>query len=314
MRMKKRIFLLILPVAFCLLVSIKPSPSYAGTDLFSEESEPADKLKLHYTLDVKSPKEHLFEVRIRVSGIRGSNVDFAIPAWSPGRYVIFDFTKNVQEFTASDLSGGLLHWYKLDKQTWRVDCRGVETLDVVYKVFANDLSGTFSQLDETHANYNGASIFMYVVDHKQDRIDLTVDKPAAWRLINGAADDVDEAEFHFDNYDMLIDTPTEMGDFQFDTFQVDGRTYRVALHSYSQSVDRDRLVDNLKRIVEAETRLFGTPDFKHYTFILHLVPYGSATDGMEHLNSTQVIENGFDELLETISHEFFHVWNVKRIR
>jgi predicted metalloprotease with PDZ domain len=278
------------------------------------ESEPKYHLKLHYSLTMNLPKEHLFEVRIIASGNRDSTLDFAMPAWSPGRYVIYNFTRNVQEFSASEAGGKPLKWTKIDKQTWRVECRAVETIEVRYRVFANDLSGTFSQLNETHANINGASVFMYVVGHKQDSIDLSIKGPDGWQIINGAAAGIEQSGFHFDNYDLLVDTPTEIGDFELDTFNFDGRTYRVVLHSLVTFNEKERLITSLKQIVETQTRIFGRPEFDHYTFIFHLVPPSYPTDGMEHLNSTQIIEAGVDELIATASHEFFHIWNVKRLR
>jgi predicted metalloprotease with PDZ domain len=311
-----RLLLYLSTLLLCCSLWLPVVPGSLSADSTRTDNESKYRLKLGYSLFMKLPSEHIFEVHIKVSGNRDNTLDFAMPAWSPGRYVIYNFTRNIQEFIARGADSNLLSWSKLDKQTWRVECRNVETFEISYKVFANDLSGTFSQLNETHANYNGASIFMYVSGHKQDPIDLKIKKPGHWKLINGAAADKDQTEFQFENYDILIDTPTEIGDFELDTFRIDGLSYRVMLHSLINFNDneKEQLLDALKRIVESQTGIFGTPDFKHYTFLLHLVPISHPTDGMEHLNSTQIMEGDLESLISTASHEFFHVWNVKRIR
>ena len=109
---------------------------------------------------------------------------------------------------------------RVDDQTWSVAPRGSTTLTVSYKVFGNDLSGTFSQLDTRHANYNGASIFMYIVGHKPDPVKLTIQAPAGWKIVNGRTDRPGQTEWRFPNWDVLIDTPTEIApDWTQDTFR-----------------------------------------------------------------------------------------------
>jgi predicted metalloprotease with PDZ domain len=192
-----------------------------------------------------------------------------------------------------------------------------------YKVFANDLSGTFSQLDARHANFNGGSVFMYVVGHKQDPVRLTINAPTNWRILNAATTRADEREWQFPNYDILIDTPTEIApDFTVDEFTVDGKPYRVMVHSFGdEKKQRAALVEGIERVVRAEIALMGTPDYDGYLFMFHFDPTAPRGDGMEHLASTQIIntralsdEGELADALDTAAHEFFHVWNVKRLR
>src|SRR5215510_12941106 len=155
-----------------------------------------------YTLSMSRPTSHLFEVSIAVelpAELRDKPLQFQMPKWSPGRYAVFDFAKNVQEFRAN------ARVKRLDDQTWTVDPAGTTTVTISYKVFGNDLSGTFSQLDERHANYNGGSIFMYVVNHKADPVKLTIQPPTGWRIVNGRTDRVGQTEWDFPNWDVLID-------------------------------------------------------------------------------------------------------------
>ena len=159
--------------------------------------EPASSpLQLEYHLVLTHPNLHLVNVEITAGKVSGEFLDFVMPAWAPGRYAIYDFAKNVQEFEAEGAPGQALPWSNLDKQTWRVDVRQAGgSVKVRYRVFANDLSGSFSQFDSTHANLNGPSIFMYVAGHKPDPLTLTVDAPKDWQLISGFSDSTSERTF-----------------------------------------------------------------------------------------------------------------------
>jgi len=293
-----------------------------------------------YRLSMPRPVSHLFEVVIEVELAKdspASSLDFQMPKWSPGRYSVFDFARNVQEFKAftlncsprSDAPSSIncqvppLSVARIDDQTWRVDTQGIRRLTVNYKVFGNDLSGTFSQLDSRHANYNGGSIFMYVVNHKPDPVKLLIEPPTGWRIINGRMDRADQREWQFPNYDLMIDTPTEIApDWTDEQFEVDGKHYRVIVHSFGdEGGKRPALVRDIEKIVRAETAMWGPPEFDSYTFLIHFAADDISGDGMEHLTSTQIIEPGalgeegvYGDTLDTVAHEFFHVWNVKRLR
>jgi predicted metalloprotease with PDZ domain len=296
------------------------------------QAQPLASIK--YRLSMPRPVTHLFAVTIEVEMSEGASNDyleFQMPKWSPGRYAVFDFAKNVQEFRAA--SGvcpsdakcklGVLESKRVDSQTWRVETRGVRSLTVSYKVFGDDLSGTFSQLNERHANFNGASLFMYVVGHKQDPVKLSIDPPKNWRIINGRMESANQREWSFPNYDILIDTPTEIApDWTVDEFRHDGKTYRVVVHSFGdEGGKRAALVRDVEKIVRAETRMWGTPELDSYTFLIHFAADDRSGDGMEHLTSTQIVVSGalaepsaYEDALATAAHEFFHVWNVKRLR
>ena len=143
-----------------------------------------------YRLSMSRPVSHLFEVAIIVElpeQLKEKPLQFQMAKWSPGRYGVFDFAKNVQEFRATRANGSTHPVTRVDDQTWSIEPQGATTLTISYKVFANDLSGTFSQLDTRHGNYNGASIFMYVVDHKPDPVKLTIHPPSGWKIVNGSA-------------------------------------------------------------------------------------------------------------------------------
>lgn len=281
------------------------------------------------------PTSHLFEVAIETelpNELRDKPVQFQMPKWSPGRYAVFDFAKNVQEFRAYDgicvpattcANKTSRTVTRVDGQTWSVAPSGSATLTVSYKVFANDLSGTFSQLDERHANCNGGAIFMYIVGHKPDPVKLSIDPPAGWKIVNGRMDQQNQTEWQFPNWDILIDTPTEIApDWTQESFEVGGKKYHVVVHSFGpEGGKRAALVRDIEKIVRAETAMWGPPEFSEYTFLIHYAADDHSGDGMEHLTSTQIIEPGalgepgvYEDTLGTVAHEFFHVWNVKRLR
>ena len=294
--------------------------------------------KVAYTISIKEPASHLFEVQVDVTGVTDTDhVDFQMPRWSPGRYAVFDFAKNVQEARAMTYcppgvkcERAAMNVTRLDTQTWRVTGGLVsgappklDSATFTYKVFGDDLSGTFSQLDKRHANFNGGSVFVYVAGHKQDASTLKIEAPSGWKIINGRSTRPDQAEFSFPNYDELIDTPTEIApDFTVQTFNVEGKLFRVVVHSFGdEGGHREELAKAVERVVRAEVATMGAPEFEQYTFLFHFDPNAPRGDGMEHLNSTQIIETGplsdramLEGAIGTASHEFFHVWNVKRMR
>ncbi len=287
-----------------------------------------------YRLSMSRPVSHLFEVSIEVElpdQLKDRPVQFQMAKWSPGRYAVFDFAKNVQQFRAAAgicppfgrCDRAMRSVTRVDDQTWSVAPLGSTSLTISYKVFGNDLSGTFSQLDNRHANYNGGSIFMYVVGHKPDPVKLMIHAPAGWKIVNGRMERPGQTEWEFPNWDILIDTPAEIApDWTQESFAVDDRKYHVVVHSFGpEGGKRAALVRDIEKIVRAETAMWGRPEFAEYTFLLHFAADDHSDDGMEHLTSTQIIapgalaDNGvYENALVTVAHEFFHVWNVKRLR
>lgn len=278
-----------------------------------------------YTIAMPDMASHLYAVTLTASGLTGRPVDLQMPVWSPGRYGRMDFAKNVQEFSVSGSDGKPLRWTKINGSLWRVFPGASRSMRVTYRVFADaPMSGTFSVLDSAHANWNGASLFMYVEGHKQDPVSLVVTPPENWTIMNGAVTTAGQRRFQFPNYDLLIDTPTEVapaGSLMLDSFVVDNRTYRVMVHHNGpvSAATRERFVRNIEKIVRYENSVFGAPPLQEYTFLFNIGFPGG--DGMEHLYSTQVQSRRFWSDTATFlagtgsaAHEYFHVWNVKRVR
>ena len=290
-----------------------------------------------YTVATPDPASHLYQIGLTVRGALPDTLRLVLPVWSPGRYARVDFARNLQDFAATDANRRALHWSKLGGSTWGVLTEGAgvgreQTVHIRYRIFANDLSGTYSVLDTAHANWNGAGLFVYVEGHKPDPVTLTIRPPTGWRVINGPQGNpgrelatMDSAvAFRFPNYDELIDAPTEVvpaAHVSIDSFVVDGRRYRVMLH-HNGPLDpavRQRFVNGARAIVARENRVIAPPPLAQYTFLAH-AGYGGG-DGMEHLTSTEIItprplvdSATALRFLGTVAHEYFHTWNVKRIR
>lgn len=285
----------------------------------------AQKYRIEYEIAMPEPASHLYHITMFVSGLVGVPIELQLPVWSPGRYAKMDFAKNVQEFTATSADGKPMRWEKINGSRWKITPGPSRSVRVAYKAFANaPMSGTFSVLDTNHANWNGPSLFMYVEGQKQNPVTLNIAHPDGWTIINGEVARPGQRLFHFANYDLLIDTPTEVapsGSLMLDTFVVDNRYYRVMVHHNGPVADslRARFVQNVESIVRYQNSVFTPPPLEQYTFLFNIGFPGG--DGMEHLYSTQVQNpNKWEENqrllpgISTGSHEYFHVWNVKRVR
>lgn len=299
-----------------MLVAILASPVIAA-------QAAAAPLNLQYHLRLMRPNTHLVEVEITAGKVSSDSLDFVLPAWAPGRYAIYNFSKNLQQFRAVNVQGRALPWQQIDKETWRVEADAAGgTVRVDYQVYSDDLTGSFSQFDVTHASINGPSVFMYMEGHKQDPVTLTIEAPSGWTAYTGLKPGSNPWTFHAPNYDVFVDCPLEISAKCLTAeFTDSGIKFRVVVHSYS---DKDQhisgLVEPLKRIVHEELTIMPPLDISQYTFFFHFDPTIPMGDGMEHLDSTSIImtssltEGGLDETIETAAHEFFHTWNVKRLR
>src|SRR6185437_15561557 len=225
-----------------------------------------------YRIGWTDPSSHLYDVQIDVGKVAGSVVKLQLPVWSPGRYAPFYFARNLTRFSVTS-GGALLRWDRENGSLWRVYPNGSSSFTVRYRVFANTLSGTFSVLDTAHANWNGPSLFMYVVDHKPDPVRLHVTLPAGSHIVNGDARTADQTDYVFENYDRLVDTPTEVDrTLILDTLRIDNRIYRAMIH-HNGAVDpalHRRFLADLGRIVTYENTVFDPPPLQMYTFLFNL--------------------------------------------
>ena len=270
------------------------------------------------------PWTHLLEVEMRLQIPANLNVpndtDLIMPVWTPGSYLIREFERNVQDFVASDANGRALIWTKIDKNTWRVNTNGVRQWRVFYRVYANELTVRTSELNSDHAFWNNAALLMYPNGRLNAGSTLRVIAPSGWKIATGLPPVAGQPNtFRAENFDILYDSPFEVSDFKEIKFVVRGVPHRIVIDGEG-NYDPERMKADVQKIVEAETGMFGVIPYHDYTFILHLRANGGG--GLEHLNSTALgfsrfrfgTERGWPSFYGLVAHEFFHLWNVKRIR
>ncbi|HWQ33212.1 MAG TPA: PDZ domain-containing protein [Blastocatellia bacterium] len=281
-------------------------------------------LRLEYTLSFPQPHTHLYEVTLAVGNVTTPQLELSLPVWTPGSYLVREYARHVQDFAARDEAGQSLRWNKTDKSTWRITA-GISdgkprTVRVSYRVYANELFTQTSHLDASHAYFNGASLFMYVPSAKDQPHRLKIVAPEGWRVTTPLALAPEADGFYTaPNYDVLVDSPTEIGTHKLLEFTVRNKPHRVAIWG-AYEFDDNRLKEDLAKIVEQGAQLFGGLPYEHYTFIVHVQP--GIGGGTEHLNSNvsqtrpEVFKTarGYKGFLGLESHEYFHLWNVKRIR
>ncbi|HLE96578.1 MAG TPA: PDZ domain-containing protein [Candidatus Thermoplasmatota archaeon] len=273
---------------------------------------------LAYRLSAPDPRTHTFHVRVEAHGLARDLVDLVMPVWAPGSYLVREFARNVTAFTARDGRGRKLPWTRPDKCTWRVEAGGADVVRAEYDIFAHELSVQTSHLDTSHGYANGTSTFMYVDGAKELPCDLTIEPPRGWNVDVGL-DEAGRNRFRVPDYDTLADAPIEMGTHRRLDFRVGGVDHRVALWGRGNE-DVDVLVRDLGKIAREEAAIFGGQPFDRFLWIVHLT--NGKWGGLEHLTSTTLHADRwtfsprkeYTRFLGLAAHEFFHVWNVKRIR
>ncbi|MDO6526691.1 PDZ domain-containing protein [Motilimonas sp. 1_MG-2023] len=290
---------------------------------------------MHYHIHAIDPKAHLFAVTLTIEAAQAQQVLY-LPAWLPGSYMIRDFAKNLIDIQVQDANQQPLALTQLDKQTWRVN-NDAGQIQLTYQVYAWDLSVRTAHLDTTHGFFNGSSVFLGAKGLEETPHSVTIAAPALseladWKVATSmtrtAGDQFGFGEFSAPNYDDLIDHPVEMGDLIIDTFIAAGVPHDVVL-SGKHRCNMARLCQDLKAICEYQINLFGTPaPFARYVFMTTVL--GNGFGGLEHKASTALmcsrgdlptasdlnapVEKGYRTYLSLCSHEYFHSWNVKRIK
>jgi predicted metalloprotease with PDZ domain len=241
----------------------------------------------------------------------------ALPAWN-ALYQVRDFAYRVRDVRVSRAANGesAAIPYKLDKQTWRIPASAAVqgSIEIEYSILWDESGPFSSQLNVRHAFVNFAEILMYVPDRRAEDVAVKfADIPSDWRSIAQLPAGHAPNSFTAETYDKLVDAPVEIGKFEEFEFDNGGAHFRVVVDS--RDWNRATLEDSLKRITGYELKLMGGPPFKEYTFFFHIGTYPDAGGGgMEHANSTAIGGSSVEMVTAIGAHEFFHVWNVKRIR
>jgi predicted metalloprotease with PDZ domain len=268
---------------------------------------------IQYAVSVNHPEQHLFHVTMTLPDVEGE-VTVQMPAWN-ALYQIRDFGNHVRRVEAF-ADSVMLPIVKLDKQSWRI--KGQGTITVSYSTYWDEAGPFATQLNAEHAFINPAMILLYVLERRSEKVRLSIsDTPSNWRAESSLADRVESTDsarsftFEASSYDALCDAPIEAG--KFEEFQLADFKPEIWVVVHGDNWKKKRVEEDLKRICQYELKLMNGAPFERYLFVFH-IGKGSGGGGMEHANSTAIGISSDEYLSGVAAHEFFHLWNVKRIR
>jgi predicted metalloprotease with PDZ domain len=304
------------------------------------ESSPGAAPQIAFSVSMPKPHTHMLEVEVRIK--RGVGVPapaeevLVMPIWTPGSYLLREFERHVQDFAATDVAGHALEWEKTNKDSWRIATKGSLEWRATYRVYANELSVRTNELNSDHAFWNNAALLMYLEGFLGSPSTLHILAPQPWKVATGLpVEPGAKNTFRAENFDILYDSPVEVSNFKTLSFEVKGVPHRIVIDGEG-NYDPETLRSGVKKVVETEVELMGGEiPYRDYTFILHL--RSNTGGGLEHLNSTALGYRRFgfraaagDEVdsaapnaetvpsyrgfFSLVAHEFYHLWNVKRIR
>lgn len=289
---------------------------------------------IQYSISPLNINSHLFSVSLTFSAIANKTYTLSLPSWLPGSYMIRDFAKNIIEINAVANNSCDIKLVKNDKQTWFISSTETADITLNYSVFAFDLSVRTAYLDSQRGFFNGSSVFLQVEELADSPCTLEIKQTESiksWKIATGLTRHNNTNKYEFgtytaENYQELIDGPVAMGNFSCIEFEVEGVTHHAVFTSEHYG-DLNRLATDLTKLCQHHITLFGEAPFKEYWFITHLLANGFG--GLEHKNSTILQASRFDlpnpnkpneltdeykTFLSLCSHEYFHAWNVCRIK
>ncbi|SDS26575.1 PDZ domain-containing protein [Gramella sp. MAR_2010_147] len=275
-----------------------------------------------YHISFENAVHHEAKVKISFPEVKTNELNIRMSRTSPGRYALHEFVKNVYGFKATDGKGNELKIERNDPYSWKVSGHD-GSVNIEYILFANRGDGTYSQIDETHAHLNIPATFMYAeeFEHRPIEVNFNVREDLNWKVATQLKQK-SGTTYTAPNLYYFMDSPTEISDFDMKSFKLDGQEIQFALHHQGTEEEFAEYFDQVERIVKQEKAVFGNlPEFDYnkYTFLACYMPNVSG-DGMEHRNSTiltdkeSLAEGGMKGNIGTVAHEFFHAWNVERIR
>jgi len=276
---------------------------------------------LHYQVTMPQPASHLFQVTLHIQDYSLAVLDLHLPVWTPGSYLVREYAKHIQDFSAQ-AGERSLPLYKLSKNHWQIESAEKSEITVNYRVFANELSVRTNHLDATHGYFNGAALFFRIAGFEKQLIYVTVVPPKQeWHITTSLpAVPGQQNTFAAADFDTLVDSPFEIGEHFRHHFEVLGKSHELAIWGGKNNANPERIVPDVQKIIQAEAELFGGLPYDHYVFLLHLSSQGNG--GLEHKYACSLnyprfgfrSKDKYDRFMQLVAHEFFHLWNVKRIR
>lgn len=281
----------------------------------------ANDTDLHYRLRFSEASSHYLHVELRITENSDSLIELMMPVWTPGSYLVREYARHIDSISAADGSGKPLSIDKVRKNRWSVDTNGAETVVVRYRLYCREMSVRTNWVEENFAILNGAPTFLTVAGGENRRHVVQVILPDRWKK---AVSPLPTAEGRNDtfvaaNFDELVDSPLLAGNPQVASFEVGGRTHQLVNQNGGEYWDVNKAAEDVKRIVAEHQRMWGVVPYPRYVFFNVISESGG---GLEHDNSCLMmtsrwrfrIEKDYKRWLTLVSHEFFHTWNVRRLR
>ena len=277
---------------------------------------------ISYEISFENAVHHEAKINISYSNIKKDSFSVRMSRSSPGRYALHEFAKNVYGFKATDSKGNTLKVIRPNNHEWKIIGHD-GTINIQYTLYANRGDGTYAQIDETHAHLNIPATFMFApyLENEPVQVKFDLREDLNWKIATQLPL-VSRNTYSAPNLQYFMDSPTEISNFSLREFKVGSQNVRLALHHNGTEQEVDTYFEKVKKVVLVEKEVFGElPKFDYgtYTFLACYVPNASG-DGMEHRNSTvltstrSLANGGMERNIGTVSHEFFHAWNVERIR
>lgn len=282
---------------------------------------------VNYEISFANAAHHEAEIGVTYTGLAARPLELRMSRSSPGRYALHEFAKNVYNVKAFDSKGRPLPITRPNEHQWNVNVGPDRHVRVTYTLYADRADGTYSGIDRSHAHLNMPATFMFARNtfDRPVRIRFNVPAESNWKVATQLQPTAEANVFAAPNLQYFFDSPTEVSSHALRSWTVAGRqrtdTIRIAMHHAGTDAELDAYAEQVKKIVLEQRAIFGELpafDYGTYTFLADYLPWVSG-DGMEHRNSTVVSSTGSlaqngNGLLGTVSHEFFHAWNVERIR
>ncbi len=281
----------------------------------------AGQTPVDYDVSFPDAEHHLVRITMTVHDVEvGTPVNFVMPRSSPGRYAVHNFAKNVFDLVAVSAAADTLPLRRITPHEWRVVGHD-GTIALTYTVFGDHADGTYFGIDSTHAHFNMPAAFMFARGHERSAIRVRFHPINGWKAATQLPEADEPNTYEAPDFQYFMDSPTELSDYTLREWKEDGATFRLALHHLGTDAEADRFADMARRVVAEERAVFGelAPyDYGTYTFIVDYLPWVFG-DGMEHRNSTLItgtrpLSTNALRNLGTLAHEFFHSWNMERLR
>jgi len=277
-------------------------------------------IKMNYTVSMEAPESHYLDIRLECEGLTETQTSFMLPVWSPGYYMILDIPRHIVDFDVIDSNGKKIPWHKKAKNGWVVENGTQKKITISYRFFADRKSVAESYVDNEKAFIMPNNVFMHIENHIDNPVQVTFNPNKKWNKISTGLKRASEGTntFFANNFDVLYDSPVYIGNQLTVDFKHEGKSYSLGIAA-PEGLNEEKFTSDLKKIMTATTAIMKKVPYDYYSFIMMEAGGG----GLEHWNSQAIFTNGtfdfkskeeYTDFLNFVTHEYFHLYNVKAIR